>query len=384
MGGRASREVSTRAAVEMALVVAFVGFRSIALLQAGAAVAAGSLQASTNPTLDLVFLGAAAAESAAVFTYFVRRRTVLPPSWIHVLDYVFALVALWGMTLYSAPPDRIASWLAWSFSFTCPTAGLVGCSLARLRSALLASLGLAAMYASSTVVPALGRPGTDAITGLVNACAYLAFAGAVWYFARFIRGLASQADESQRRIAELERERNRAVVHDMLGYLRLDRLVEADEQARDLMVRQALSKYRQMRSYVDGTDELGDLEGCLRSVADLNAELNLELDLRLEAAVRLDEMVARQLHQAVDTALSNVRQHAPRARVILSASTAERLIDVRVVDDGPGFDLTTAVPGYGLTETIGRQVASVGGRGRVLSRPGGGTEVHISMPAVQP
>lgn len=380
MGTAAIRSASTRAGVEMTLVWAFVGIRAIDLVQAYVATAGGALRSSTNVAAALLFLTAATLESAVVATWFIRRRSLLGSRLALWLDLAFAATAVAGMTLYSHPSDRIASWVAWSFAFTLSSAALAGLAIPRLPYALAASAALMAVYAAVTVLPATGHPGTDAATGAVNACAYPAFTVVSWFFSRFVRDLASEADSARALIADLERDRSRAVVHDMLGYLRLDRLMESDEQTRGLLVQQAMAKYRQMRSYVDGTDHPGDVESCLRVVAELYPALDLRLAVGLEPAVVLGEAVAAQLRQAVDTALSNVQQNAPKARVVLSACLLGSLVEVTVVDDGPGFDASTARTGFGISETLGRQLLAVGGLGQITARPGLGTEVRITVP----
>ena len=53
---------------------------------------------------------------------------------------------------------------------------------------------------------------------------------------------------------------------------------------------------------------------------------------------------------------------------------------MHVVDDGPGFDSHLAPPGYGISETLGRQPSHTGGRAVVTSELGMGTRVEIFIP----
>jgi hypothetical protein len=61
------------------------------------------------------------------------------------------------------------------------------------------------------------------------------------------------ADDARMGIAELEKDRSRALIHDLLVYLRLDRFAQEDNHTRAVMIARAQAKHEQMRSYVDGT-----------------------------------------------------------------------------------------------------------------------------------
>ncbi len=379
MRRKISRAVSTRDDVEMTLVWVFVLVRAVDLVQATAGVL--SVGSATRPAVYLAFLSLAWVESVAVALLLRRRRSVLKAKRIVSVDVVFGLMLLLTMPLYVAAEHRVGSWLAWAFPLTLSTAGLIGISTTGAAwRALTGSLLLGGAYVGVVSLPQLAINNDAAASGFANACAYPAFAGVLWLFARFVRDIADQADSARRRVAELERIRSRAVVHDMLAYLRLDRLLDARPETQLLLVEQALTKYRQMRAYVDGTDQPGDVEGCLRSVVELYPTMAPRLVLHLADGVVVDDDVAVSLRQAVDTALSNVQQSAPDASVVLTAESEDRRVVVTIVDDGPGFDASVTVPGFGIAETLGRQLELVGGVGTVTSRPGVGTQVEIVVP----
>jgi signal transduction histidine kinase len=219
---------------------------------------------------------------------------------------------------------------------------------------------------------------------VANALAYPGFAIVGFLFTRFVRNLASAADQARQRVAELERERSRAITHDLLPFLRLDHFSDADEQTRTLLVQQAQEKYRQMRAFVDGTDNPGDLDSHLRAVVALHPQLATRAVFDIERQAHLEPEVLEHLIRAVDTALANVAQNAPEAAVVVTAVSGRDEVTVTVHDDGPGFDLTQVELGFGITQILGRQLEEVGGKGTVTSKPGKGTEVTIVLPREGP
>jgi len=87
------------------------------------------------------------------------------------------------------------------------------------------------------------------------------------------------------------------------------------------------------------------------------------------------------LLRAAQEALTNVRKHAHARAVTLRMSTDVDLTRVEIRDDGVGFEpaQADAGPGYGLAGMRAR-VAGTGGELDVMSAPGGGTLVRVSLP----
>jgi two-component sensor histidine kinase len=381
MSGQAgsSRLPATRLGVERALVWAFVGIRAFDLLQAAVALCAGSLRKSTDPALDIGLVTAVAAESVLLGRWLVRRGSMLPFGWPIAVDYGLAICVIASVPAYIPVGSRLDTWTMWAYPLTLSTAVLLAAGLARPGRVLAASGTVAIAYLAVVALPLAGEV-TARATSVVNALAYPGFAMVAFLVARFVRGLAGAADAAKERVAELERERSRAVVHDLLTYLRLDRFVEADDQARAVMIAQAHAKHEQMRSYVDGTGHTRDLGERVNAVLRLHPGLPVRRVADVEPGVQLPEDTLEQLGQALDTALANVEQHAPGASVTLSVRSETDHVAVTVRDDGPGFDQASHPPGFGVREILGRQLEEVGGRGEVHSVPGGGTQVRIMVP----
>jgi hypothetical protein len=107
------------------------------------------------------------------------------------------------------------------------------------------------------------------------------------------------------------------------------------------------------------------------------------LTVRLTAgACLLPAPVAQALAGATAEALENVVRHSGTDTATVHSTGGGRAVTVTITDGGRGFD-PAAVPAerFGLRESIIGQVARVGGRTRVTSRPGHGTTVALVWPA---
>jgi signal transduction histidine kinase len=369
--------------VESALVWAFLGLRAFVLGQAAIAVAVGSLSRSANPPLDAALLGAMAVESVLLGCWLARRRSILPFRWPIAAEFSLSVLVLALAPAYIAPPDRVNTWIIWAYPVALSTTLLVGVALGSLAQALAVSGALSIAYAAAVVGPLFGDAALR-LTTVVNATTFPGFAAVAFLVSRFIRELASGADAARERVAELEQDRSRALVHDLLVYLRLDRFAQADDQTRAVMIAQAQAKHQQMRSYVDGTGGAAGLQARIDAVLRLHPAVPVRSQVEVGPDVQMPAEVLDQLERALDTALANAEQHAPGAKVMLSVRSGADHLSVTVRDDGPGFDPAGTRLGFGISEILGRQLAGVGGTGLVESGPGTGTVVRIRVPVEQP
>jgi signal transduction histidine kinase len=270
----------------------------------------------------------------------------------------------------------------WAYPITLSSAVLAGATIVSLGRVLAASGALSLTYLAVVAVP-LAHDTSGRATALANAFAYPGFALLIFFLARFVRNLASAADSARKRVAELEKDRSRALVHDLLAYLRIDRFLEADDQTREAMVVQAHAKYERMRRYVDGEHSEGNLKACLDDAVQLHPRLCIK-NHPTEGDVELADDVREQLERALDTALSNIEQYALGADVAMAIRPDTHYVTVTVSDNGPGFDETDTPRGFGISEILGRHLEDIGGWSTVRSRPGKGTEVHITVPKKEP
>lgn len=97
----------------------------------------------------------------------------------------------------------------------------------------------------------------------------------------------------------------------------------------------------------------------------------------------LDPMVEVQLIRVLQEALTNVRKHAGARHAVVELSPSAEGLRFTVSDDGRGFvpgSAPTSDGGYGM-QTMRERTEMVGGRLSIDSSPGGGTRVHVDLPA---
>lgn len=133
---------------------------------------------------------------------------------------------------------------------------------------------------------------------------------------------------------------------------------------------------------VQGTERRVHLAVALRRVADraedrfgVRTEVLLPDDLPAPSAEAVEALAG-----AVSEALTNVGKHAAASRVVVYAEPQDAEVFVSVRDDGVGFDPLTVPEGLGLHGSVRERLAAVGGRSRVQSHPGRGTEVQLWAP----
>ena len=164
-------------------------------------------------------------------------------------------------------------------------------------------------------------------------------------------------------------------------------LIPDDPKGAERMTTQLASL---MRSSLDRqTTGLVPLEDELRIVRDYLEIERVRLGGRLRYDIRVDGAAGavRVPSLIVQTLVENSVKHAvsPRregATVVVNASGDGAVVHIKVEDDGPGFDVSRAIPGHGLTLVRERLALAFAGRGsmRVDGTPGA-TVVELTVPA---
>ncbi len=127
------------------------------------------------------------------------------------------------------------------------------------------------------------------------------------------------------------------------------------------------------------------LQETLREVVSAVRGLPVEISARPDP-IWLPAADAEELAAAVRQALENVVQHAQARRAVIFAELEDAWVTVFVRDDGVGFvydegDLEAAGKA-GLLRSMKGRVEGLGGRMRVMSAPGLGTEVEFRLPLI--
>jgi signal transduction histidine kinase len=129
---------------------------------------------------------------------------------------------------------------------------------------------------------------------------------------------------------------------------------------------------------------IGDL-GLLDSVNDLIESIHLtkKINIVLNADAELDELLADSqklmIFRILQEALNNIIKYAKATTVYISIRKKENDIDLKIVDDGVGFELDTNKKGIGL-KNIQNRVYLANGKLLVDTAPGKGCKIMINFP----
>lgn len=243
------------------------------------------------------------------------------------------------------------------------------------------------LAAGVLVVADLVVVGGDAGQSTLNGAVLLVLAGTV--LGRMIRvGLAAEAQlaqDARERAAVAERDRLARVVHD--GVLQV--LALTARRGPQLggdgpeLARLAGEQERALRALVSGR-----AAPAVAGTADLTALVGRPPGVEVVAPagpVPLPSGDAAELMAAVRAVLDNAARHAPGAAVHLLVEDLGDQVVVTVRDEGPGIpagrEQAAAAEGrLGLAGSVRGRVADLGGTVDVVSAPGQGCEVEISVP----
>jgi signal transduction histidine kinase len=257
------------------------------------------------------------------------------------------------------------------------------------------------------------------VGALLSALACILGAAGATFAISKARALAAARDEAVRASAErkrLIRMLNTAVederksisveIHDVINAMLLQVRLEADaivglvpeagtgtavkamgDHAR-LISRHASDLYTQCRRIVRRLrPEILDVLGLDQSIDEMVTSYNdKHLTCRFSYSSdgdieKLDPNVSIAAYRLVQEALSNVMKHAEATQVAVSLrlNQAANTLDIRIVDDGVGFDPTAVTPGIGVLG-MRERVAALNGALKIQSSVESGTEIVATIP----
>lgn len=197
----------------------------------------------------------------------------------------------------------------------------------------------------------------------------------------------SEAERQQALL--LERQRLMQDMHDGLGSSLLSAMVAVEQGS--MQQEQVVEVLREcvddLRLVIDSLEPVGhDLVSLLATMRyrlgkRLQAGgLMLEWDVQdLPALEWLEPPDALHVLRLLQEALNNVLKHARASRVRIATRDLGHKVEIRVEDDGQGFDLSTAQKGRGLRSQQ-KRAQRLGGSVHVDSRPGHGTQLSLRLP----
>ena len=212
------------------------------------------------------------------------------------------------------------------------------------------------------------------------------------------QGTQMQAQHDRLREAErqqallIERQRLMQDMHDGLGSSLLSAMVAVEQGSMEQ--NQVVEVLREcvddLRLVIDSLEPVGhDLVSLLATMRYRlgkrlqSGGLMLEWDVQdLPPLEWLEPPDALHVLRLMQEALSNVLKHARASRVRMVTRHHGSYVEIRVEDDGDGFDIDNAQRGRGL-KSQQRRAQRLGGHVRIDTSPGHGTRLSLRLPVVR-
>jgi signal transduction histidine kinase len=358
-----------------------------------------------RPLLAWAGIGAAGLWTAWLTSSRSRRRRDRPVTLAVDLALSATLVLISGLVvqpdqviggprLFYATAYPLSTALAWGSAY-----GLAGA----LESAVVLGAALALSRAVNGISPASLDRGQilSLVNGIVN---YLLAGGVAGVVSRHLdrsavqlRAAVDDSIRSRERAARLDQHRSMArAIHDSvlqaLAFIskRGSELASASPvdpaQVADL-AELAGREERELRALIlrepeDAPAGAASLRAALEALARAVARLPVTVSSMgpIWVPARLAETVAAAVGQALD----NVVEHAGATRAAVFADVQDGWVEVSVRDDGEGFtyseDRLRLEGKAGMLESMKGRIEDLGGRMRVHTAPGAGTEVEFRVP----
>lgn len=123
-------------------------------------------------------------------------------------------------------------------------------------------------------------------------------------------------------------------------------------------------------------------QGIEELLTELTAKLPMKVIWDVED-LQLDKGIEDHLFRIVQEILSNTLRHAKAKLLELRLIQKNKLVILKIIDDGVGFELSEQKAGsYGLV-LLRERVAEIGGMIRMVSFPGKGTSIEVTVPIIK-
>jgi signal transduction histidine kinase len=132
-------------------------------------------------------------------------------------------------------------------------------------------------------------------------------------------------------------------------------------------------------------DKLGFIEAIRWQSREFEKRVGIKINLDLpESIVNISGKVSIALFRIYQESLTNIARHSQARNVSCSLQKNGDLLSLTVIDDGKGFDVSTIeqMQSLGLLGMKERSVM-IGGSYEVMSEPGNGTRVHVTLPVTE-
>ena len=200
---------------------------------------------------------------------------------------------------------------------------------------------------------------------------------------------------------EQEIQRIAQALHDEAGQLLASVYLALDEVARNLPpAREPLLKVKGLLDLIEGQvrrlshelrptilDELGILAAIKFLAEGVTARTGLMITVEGDFDPSPSPLLSATIYRIIQEAFTNVTRHAKATQVHVTVQQDRQTLRCSVKDDGVGFDVSSlsARTGEGGLGMIGirERLNSIGGALSLMSSPGRGTELMITIPHIR-
>lgn len=159
------------------------------------------------------------------------------------------------------------------------------------------------------------------------------------------------------------------------------------ESAADRALEQIDAEIAAMRALIsdlrpDSLDRLGvaaALDGLARRVEARSKGVQIEVEADRKVRGRFDQAVEIAVYRVAQEAITNAIRHGLAERIRVALAPRDGDIELRVMDEGAGFDPEAADLGFGIVGMTERAELA-GGSIAIESAPGGGATVRMRLP----
>lgn len=218
---------------------------------------------------------------------------------------------------------------------------------------------------------------------LLRACFYLVLVvGAVREIASYQTRLAATAVIDERR--RVARNLHDGLAHELNFIVAQLRRRTSSGDAELLQVltaaERALDESRRAISALAITSPEPLEKALARAAEEVAERVGAQVDLDLETGIQVAPDAREALVRIVREAVTNAGRHGRAEHVAVRLANSHG-VKLGISDDGRGFDPanTTSTGGFGIA-SMRERVDALGGRFRIESRPGEGTQIEIALP----
>ena len=132
-------------------------------------------------------------------------------------------------------------------------------------------------------------------------------------------------------------------------------------------------------------ESTGGLEQSIRDRLEVMASSGIKPELELDLPADLSLDTRTMVFREVAEALGNVERHSKATTVVVTLTVVDGGVQGAIRDDGQGFDVAerTRLPGHLGLLALRERALMAGGRYRIDSRPGAGTNIEFWIPLAQ-